>query len=150
MADRLSNEKEFVEGIVQNGLDKVDALQINHDGKSHPKTFIFAMALGAGIGNPVATVKRSAWLQYSALNNSDSENRAYAISLALNDLRKNSQDNMLSDDDTVYGIAAEYANTGLAKIGEMIPDFDEYDEDDFVQQLIALMDEKYEEIVAEE
>ncbi len=55
---------------------------------------------------------------------------------------------MLSDDDTIYGIAAEYANSGFSKIAEMIPNFDEYDEDDFVQQLIALMDDKYDEITS--
>ncbi len=147
MADRLANEKELVEKVVQEGLDRVDALQINHDGKSHPKTFVFAMALGAGLGERVPTIKRNAWLQYSALNNSDSENRAYAISLALNELRNTGEDNMVSDDDTIYGIAAEYANSGFAKIREMIPDFDEYDEDDFVQQLIALMDEKYDSLL---
>ena len=48
--------------------------------------------------------------------------------------------------DAIYGIAAEFANSGFAKIRELIPDFDEYDEDDFVQQLIALMDEKYDQI----
>ncbi len=146
MADRLANEKDLVEKVVQDGLDRVDALQINHDGKSHPKTFIFAMALGAGIGERVATVKRNAWLQYSAINNSDSENRSFAISLALNELRNSGEDNLVSDDDAIYGIAAEFANSGFAKIREMIPDFDEYDEDDFVQQLIALMDEKFDQI----
>ena len=149
MADRLANEKELVEKVVQDGLDRVDALQINHDGKSHPKTFVFAMALGAGFGERVTTIKRNAWLQYSALNNSDSENRSYAISLALNELRKSGEDNMVSDDDTIYGISAEFANSGLSLIREMIPDFDQYDEDDFVQQLIALMDEKYDSIVGQ-
>lgn len=43
-------------------------------------------------------------------------------------------------------IAAEYANSGFAKIRDMIPDFDEYDEDDFVQQLISLMDEKFDSL----
>lgn len=146
MADRLANEKELVEKVIQDGLDRVDALRINHDNKSHPKTFIFAMALGAGIAEKVPTNKRVTWLQYSAINNSETENRAYAISLALQELREKGEDNMVADDDTIFGIASEYANAGLIKIKEMIPNFDEYDEDDFVQQLITLMDEKYDEI----
>ncbi len=146
MADRVANEKELVEKVVQDGMDRVDALQINHDNKSHPKTFVFAMALGAGLGERVPTVKKNQWLQYSALNNSDSENRAFAISLALNELKNSGEDNLISDDDTVYGIAAEYVNRGLEKIQEMIPDFDEYDEDDFIQQLIILMDEMYDNL----
>ena len=150
MADRLSNEKELVENVVQNGLDRVKALKINQDQKSHPRTFQFAMALGAGIGERIPTDKRMAWLQYSAINNSDSEIRSSAISLALRDLHDSKEDNLVSDDDKIYGIAAEYANYGFAKIREMIPDFDEYDEDDFVQQLIELMDEKYDEITQAE
>ena len=146
MADRLANEKELVEKVVQDGLDRVDALQINHDGKSHPKTFLFAMALGASLGKRVPTEKRNAWLQYSAINNSDSEIRSYAISLALNELRNTKEDNLVTDDDTIFGIAAEFANTGLAKIRDMIPNFDEYDEGDFIQQLVALMDEKIDSI----
>ena len=150
MADRLANEKELVENVVRDGLDKVDALQLNHDGKSHPVTFTFAMALGAGIGEKTQTQKASAWLQYSAINNSDSENRSFATSLALSELRKTSEENLLSQDDMIFGIAAEYANTGFAKIREMIPNFDEYDEDDFVLQLIELMDEKYDEIIGDQ
>ena len=147
MADRLSNEKDLVEGVVQNGLDRVDALRINHDGKSHPRTFQFAMSLGAGIGERVPTGKRSAWLQYSAINNSDTEIKSYAISLALNVLRNSKEENLVAEDDKIFGIASEYANGGFLKIREMIPDFDEYDEDDFVQQLIELMDEKFEAIM---
>ena len=149
MADRLANETELVDSVVRNGLDRVDALQLNHDGKRHPVTFTFAMALGAGMGKRTPTQKATSWLQYSAINNSDSENRSFATSIALSELRKTSEENLISQDDTVFKIAAEYANTGFSKIKEMIPDFDNYDEDDFVLQLIEMMDEKYEEITAE-
>jgi len=147
VADRLSNETELYESVVKNGLDKVDALKLNHDNKSHPKTFTFAMALGASTGIRKPTKKRTAWLQYSAINNSDTENSSYAASVALKDLRENGEDNLITNDDDVFGIASEYANTGFEMIREMVPDFDKYDEDDFIQQLIALMDEKYEEII---
>ena len=146
MADRLSNESELVDSVIQNGMDKVDALGFNHEGR-HPRTFCFAMALGAGLDKRVPSVKRTAWLQYSAINNADSEIRSYALSLAINELRKTQEDNLMTDDDTVYGIAAEYANAGLERIREMVPDFADYDEDDFVQQLIELMDAKYDDIV---
>lgn len=149
MADRLSNEAELYENIVKNGLDKVDALKINHDGKSHPKTFTFAMALGAGAGIRKPTKKRAAWLQYSAIRNSDTENSSYATSVALKDLRENGEDNLISNEDDIYGIASEYANAGFEMIRDMVPDFNNYDEDDFIQQLIALMDEKYEKIITE-
>lgn len=147
--DRLANDADLVQNVVQNGIDEVDALRLYHDGK-HPKVFSFAMALGAGLEKRDTIAKsKNNWLQYSALNNGDSEIRSYAVSLALFELRKSQEDNLMNKDEEIYTIAAEYANTGFKKIKEMIPDFTKYDEDDFVQQLIEMMDEKYYEIISE-
>ena len=147
MADRISLENTIIDNIADK-MDDVHMLNLNPDNKSHPKTFTFAMAMGAGAGErtPSGSSKRG-WLQYSAIKNSSSENLSYATSLALEELRKTGQDNLVSDDDELFGIATEYANSGFKIISDMV-DFNEYDEDDFVQQLIALMDDKYDEIIS--
>lgn len=145
MADRVYMEDSVINSVIAN-LDEKDILKIYSEGR-HPKTFTFAMALGAGIGERTPlNGKTKGWLQYSAINNSDSENRSYATSLALNEFRKEGQDNLVSEEDNIFSIATEYANAGFKMIHEMIPDFDNYDEDDFIYQLIAMMDDKYEEI----
>ena len=152
MADRVFNHEELVTTVVQNGLDRIDALQINHDHKSHPKTFLFALALGAAEKKriPNNAAKKLAWVQYSAFNNADTEILSMIKSVALSELRKEKKDNLITDEDLTYEIAAEYVNTGLTKIKEMIPDFDEYDDFDFALQLIEMMDEKIAEISANE
>lgn len=71
------------------------------------------------------------------------------LTLALNELRKIKQDNLISEEDNIFDITSEFANSGFMIIQDMV-DFDDYDEDedDFVQQLIAIMDEKYEAITS--
>lgn len=152
MADRVFNHEDLVLNVVQNGLDRVDALQINHDHKSHPKTFLFALALGVGEEKrmPNSAAKRLAWVQYSAFNNADSEILSLIKSVALSELRKEMKDNLITDEDLTYEIAAEYVNSGLTKIKKMIPDFNNYDEFDFTLQLIDMMDEKIAQIRASE
>ncbi len=146
MADRVYMEDAMINSVIS-GLDEKNVLCLNSEGK-HPMTFTFAMALGAGAGEkrPLQG-KNKGWLQYSAINNSDPNNRSYATSLALNEFRKKGQDNLVSEEEQIFGVATEFANAGFHIIQEMVPDFDEYDEDDFVYQLIAMMDDKYEEIV---
>ena len=67
-------------------------------------------------------------------------------SLAIQELRKAGRENEINDEDTVYRIAEEYANTGFKYLEETV-DFNDYNEEDFENELILMMDEMYEVIM---
>ena len=58
--------------------------------------------------------------------------------------KKEERQKEISNTDTVFKIAEEYANTGFAVIQELIPDLSQYKEEDFVFKMMDMLDKKVE------
>lgn len=137
MADRLSIGTQYEKMIEE--IDSVDMLNLKTNG-GRADIFIIAMALGVNKGIRTQSKAKHGFILETSAKNKDSF-MSFIYSVAVDELRKNGQENQIVDNNVVYNIAEEYANTGFEIIKEMIPDFSKYDEEDFEFELIEMMDE---------
>lgn len=147
MTDRLSADKQYVVDLVQNDIDNSDALNFKSSGE-RADIYLFAIALGVNEGYQTSSNSRQGFILESAVRTKPNF-MSFIYSIALNELRKSNQENKINDKDIVFGIAEGYANTGFKVMREMIPDFDNYDEELFTAMLIKKMDDKYAEIISD-
>ena len=145
MADRFSADKKYTEGLAKGKIQEVKMLKFNTERNTQTMVYIFAMALGVKEGKRTPSTKKEGLILESSFRNQDLA-MSFVYSLAIQELRKEGRENEINNTDVVYQIAEEYANTGFKMIEDMIPDFKEYDEEDFENELILMMDEIYDEI----
>ena len=128
--------------------DKIPAVKmLNFGAERNTNTvmYLFAMTLGIKEGERTPSVAKEGVVQATSFRNQDLA-MSLVYSLAIQELRKAGKENEINDEDTVFRIAEEYANTGFKVIEEMV-DFNDYNEEDFENELILMMDEMYEEIL---
>ena len=144
MADRLSVDRQYVEELIKDKIDKVDMLCLKSNGE---RTDIFMLAFSLGVNAGIRTKSKSkeGLVLESAAKGKDSV-MSYIYSVAIDELRKTDEEDRIRDTDLVYGIAEEYANTGFGIIEKLVPDFLKYNEEELVFQLIEMLDVKMEEI----
>lgn len=136
MADRLSIGEEYKPLIYD--IDKVDLLNLKSNGE-RSDLFMIALALGVNKGVRTLSKAKHGFILESAAKGKDSL-MSFIYSIAVEELRKEKQENLITDTNIVYGIAEEYANTGFEVIKSMIPDFSKYDEEEYEFTLIEIMD----------
>lgn len=136
MADRLSIGEEYKPLIYD--IDKVDLLNLKSNGE-RSDLFMIALALGVNKGVRTLSKVKHGFILESAAKGKDSL-MSFIYSIAVEELRKEKQENLITDTNIVYGIAEEYANTGFEVIKSMIPDFSKYDEEEYEFTLIEIMD----------
>lgn len=144
MADRLSVDRQYVEELIKEKIDKVDMLCLKSNGE-RTDIFMLAFALGVNAGIRTKSKSKEGLVLESAAKGKDSV-MSYIYSVAIDELRKTDEEDRIRDTDLVYGIAEEYANTGFGIIEKLVPDFSKYNEEELVFQLIEMLDEKMEEI----
>ena len=137
MADRLYIGNQYKDMI--DDFDKVDLLNMKTNGE-RADIFMIALALGVNKGERTPSKAKLGFILESVARGKDSL-MSFIYSVAVDELRKSGQENQITDTNVVYGIAEEYANTGFEIIKQMIPDFDKYDEEEFMFALIEMMDE---------
>ena len=140
MADRLDVSKNVAEDLANN-IDRVDMLGMKVGSTQRYELLEFAMALGLAKGERTSLISKKGFVQDSSFRNKPFE--SYLYSVALNELRKDNKENLISNSDVVYEIVEEYAQTGFDEIRSMFGDFSEYDEEDCIDRMIEKMDEMY-------
>jgi len=141
MADRLCADKKYT-NLARGLFKQLDILKINEEPSSQTSLYLIAMALGIHEGRRTPSESKDGLILESAYNNCDMA-QAFTYSVALQELRKDGRENEIKDNEIVYQIAEEYANTGFAKLEEMISDVNNFDEENLELQLIDIMDDVY-------
>lgn len=142
MADsRLSISEEIYSDFVLPYLDEKDVLNMNSDGE-RADLFMVALALGvkAGVRTPIK--KSRGFIQNSALETKPNY-LSYIRAVAISELRKTKEENLVANTDIVYKIAEEYANTGFEELKKMLPKIERYDSETFVLKLIEGLQDEY-------
>lgn len=137
MADRLSIGTQYDNVIAF--IDSNDMLYLKTNGE-RADVFMVAFALGVNKGVRTPSKAKNGFIREYSANGKDLL-MSFIYSVAVDELRKNGQENKITDTNVVYSIAEEYANTGFEMIKQMIPDFSKYDEEEFEFALIEMMDE---------
>ena len=145
MADRFSLDKRYSVGLLKDKIPSAQMLYFGSERNTNTVIYLFAMALGIREGVRTPSVTKEGVVQETAFRNQDMA-MSLVYSLAIQELRKAGRENEINDEDTVYRIAEEYANTGF-KYLEKTVDFNDYNEEDFENELILMMDEMYEVIM---
>lgn len=144
MADRLSADRQYVDGLIKEKIDKVDMLNLKTNGE-RADIFMIALALGVDKGYRTKSKSKEGLILESAAKGKDLC-MSFIYSVAVEELRKTNEENKISENDVVYTIAEEFANTGFAVIEELVPDWNKYNEEELVFQLIEMLDEKIESL----
>ena len=145
MADRFSADKKYTSGLIKDKIPAVKMLYFGTERNTNTVIYLFAMALGIREGERTPSTAKEGVVQATSFRNQDLA-MSLVYSLAIQELRRAGRENEINDEDTVFKIAEEYANTGFKIIEEMV-DFDDYNEEDFENELILMMDEMYEGIM---
>ena len=114
------------------------------DDANNVETYMLCLALGVNKGERTRSKSSIAWVRPSSMGE---ENLAYINAVALNELLKTNQENLITDDKVVYEIIEEYVNTGLKVIDEMVDDTGEYDKEEFSLELLSMLDDEYDRIM---
>lgn len=136
MADRLSIGAQYKDLIEV--FDKVDLLNLKTNGE-RADIFMIALAFGVNQGKRTPSKSKLGFILENSAKGKDSL-ISFIYSVAVDELRKEGRENLITDTNVVYGIAEEYANTGFDVIKQMIPDINKYDEEEFLFALIDVMD----------
>lgn len=144
MTDRLSADRQYVEGLIKEKIDKVDMLNLKSNGE-RADIYMIALALGIDKGYRTKSKSKEGLILESAARGKDLC-MSFIYSIAIDELRKTNEENKISETDVVYTIAEEYANTGFEVLESLVPDWNKYNEEELVFKLIEILDEKFEEI----
>ena len=147
MADRLNIDRQYMDGVVRDYMDKVDLLKIKSRG-GRIDGFMLALAIGVKEGYRTPSKATLGIINDSATKNA----LPFVYSVALSELRREGKDNLINDTKEVFKIASEYANTGFKVLSEQIlpESLTDFDEELFEMELIQMMDDKYTEITGED
>lgn len=137
MADRLSADKKYVEGLIKEKIDKVDLLQFKSNGE-RIDIFMLAFSLGVKAGYQTKSQSKMGLVLESAVRGKDLA-LSFIYSVALQELIKENRESEITDTDVVFGIAEGYANTGFAVLENEV-DFNKYEDETLIYSLIEDMD----------
>lgn len=149
MADRFCVDKQYSEELAKKQIPNHKVLYLNENKNTKTELFLFALALGVHEGKRTPSKAKEGLILTGSFQNTDMA-MAVVNSVAIQELRKNGRDNEINNSDVVYQIAEEYANTGFAKIMELIPNFDVFDEERFELQIMEMLDDEYDQIMQNE
>lgn len=137
MADRLSADKKYVEGLIKEKIDKVDLLQFKSNGE-RIDIFMLAFSLGVKAGYQTKSQSKMGLVLESAVKGKDLA-LSFIYSVALQELIKENRESEITDTDVVFGIAEGYANTGFTVLENEV-DFNKYEDETLIYSLIEDMD----------
>lgn len=137
MADRLSADKKYVEGLIKEKIDKVDLLKFKSNGE-RIDIFMLAFSLGVKAGYKTKSKSKMGLVLESAVRGKDLV-LSFIYSVALQELIKENRESEIIDTDVVFGIAEGYANTGFAVLENKV-DFNKYEDETLIYSLIEDMD----------
>ena len=144
MADRLSIDKKVNDTVIQT-IEKKRFLRLDKSNIDRIDLFLFALAVGVQKGQRTPLESTHGFVLESAFaKNGGPMSGIY--SLNVQEMIKCNEEEKISDKDTAYKIAQEYANTGFREIGKWLQE----DEETRLYALLAEMDEKYEELFPED
>ena len=141
MADRLYVSNNVAEGLAED-IDRVNMLGMKVGLTDRFELMSFAMALGVAKGVRTPLTARKGFIREESFRNKPFE--SYAYSLAIDELRKTNEENLISNSDVVYKIIEEYAQTGFDEIRRLFGDFSKYDEETCIDIMIEKMDDLFE------
>ena len=140
MADRLSADKKYINDLARKNIPDKDVLGLKTNGENMD-IYMLAFALGVKAGYKTDSVQKEGFVQESAAKGKDLA-LSFIYSVALQDLLKVSKESEITNTDVVFGIAEGYVNTGFLILSNMIPDFNKYDEEVFIYELIEKLDKE--------
>jgi len=140
MADRFKVDNKYIEGFIKSKGDSLDVLKLKSEGE-RTDYFMLAFALGVNAGYRTPSQHGVGLVQDHVVRGKRDYSMSIIYSVALQELIKENRERDINDTDIVYEIAEEYANTGFKILEEKIPDIKKYDEEAFMYELIALMDD---------
>lgn len=139
MADRLSADRKYIE-LARKNISGKDVLGLKSYGEGMD-IYMLAFALGVKAGYKTKSEHKEGYVLESAAKGKDLA-LSFIYSVALQDLLKEGKESQITNTDVVYGIAEGYANTGFSVLNDMIPDFNKYDEESFIYEIIEKLDEE--------
>lgn len=140
MADRLSADKKYINELARKNIPGKDVLGLKSNGEN-TDIYMLAFALGVKEGYKTNSEHKEGFILESAAKGKDLA-LSFIYSVALQDLLKEGRESEITDTDVVYGIAEGYANTGFSVLTNMIPDFNKYDEEALIYEIIEILDEE--------
>lgn len=148
MSDDVQNARTFsvdevlIENVIINKIKKLDVLGLKH--KNNCVIYMVCLALGVHKGLRTKSQKSSpGWTRVEPFSKEDI---AFINAVVLEELRKDGQENKITDDSLVNRIITEYVNTGLNIIDEMIPDPAFYDPELVSYELLSIVSEEYDRL----
>lgn len=148
MADRLSIDKKVNDTIISS-IDKTKIMRLDKTSVDRIDLFLFAMAIGVKEGKRTPLTASHGFILESSFSKTVGP-MSGIYSLLVQEMRKNNEEEKISDKDEAFLVAQEYANTGFLKIGDWIKDLKNGDDDAVLWDLIDELDSKYEELFPEE
>jgi hypothetical protein len=147
MDDRLAIDGKLQKKVVTESIDKFDILQLKSKGE-RIDIFMLALAIGVKEGTRTKSTSSNGFVLETTAKGKD-----LAISLitsvALQELLKENKENLINNPEIVYGIAEEYANTGLLFLDNLFTDITKTNVDDVLYELIEMMDTRFDVISKE-
>lgn len=141
----FSVDEVLIENVINNKIKKLDVLGLKH--KNNCVIYMVCLALGVHKGLRTKSQKGSPGL--ARVDTFSKEDIAFINAVVLEELRKDGQENKITDDTLVNKIITEYVNTGLNIIDEMIPDPALYDSELVSYELLSIVSEEYERLFPE-
>lgn len=138
MADRLSADRKYINELARKSIPDKDVLGLKSNGENMD-IYMLAFALGVNAGYKTASEHKEGFVLESAAKGKDLA-LSFIYSVALQDLLKEGKESSITNTDVVFGIAEGYANTGFKIITNMIPDFNKYDEEALIYEIIESLD----------
>lgn len=147
MADRLSADRKYINDLARNNIPEKDILGLKSNGENID-IYMLAFALGVKAGYRTDSEHKEGFVLESAAKGKDLA-LSFIYSVALQDLLRAGRESEITDTDVVYGIAEGYVNTGFSLLENMIPDFNKYDEEAFIYEIIEKLDKEMEQLIIE-
>ena len=144
MADRLSADRKYINELARKNIPNKDVLGLKSIGENMD-IYMLAFALGVKEGYKTNSEHKEGFVLESAAKGKDLA-LSFIYSVALQDLLKEGRESEITNTDVVYGIAEGYANTGFAALSNMIPEFNKYDEEALIYEIIEDLDKEIKEL----
>lgn len=144
MIDRIYIDKKINEEVIPL-IDERDFLGLSLSKSATERTdlFIFALALGINEGKRTPLTTKHGFILDSSIENNDIA-LSLIYSVLVEEMRNENTEEKISDKDTAYLVAQEYANTGFYVIKNWL-DNNKTDEGT-LWKLLSEMDEKYNKV----
>lgn len=155
MATRVSADKKYVEELAKGKIRESNLLYFKNgendgaSGRSQTALYLYALSLGVNKGVRTPSKVREGMILNQSFYNTDLA-KAFVYSVALQEFRKEHREGDIEDEDKVFLVAEEYANTGFEIIESMLGELQDSDEETIELDLMDQLDQKYRELMPEE